>query len=469
ARLQGGAVAEGDVPRQAADAVDGVEVGGCLLVRLAAREESDARHGRGHAGFEQLHGFLRHLIDAGTVLRLLARDHHVGLEHHAFERDPLIVELLEHGLEQPLGDDVAALGVVIAVHQHFRLDDRNDVLVLTKRGVTPERVRVGHDCCVARDVGADVDHRAPFGELGAEPAIFHQALAQTIQALGDQFAGSERQRLRPLVDLDARDRARVLDHFDQRGAVLGGLADGLVVENDAGNVFRHRLGRAKEQLAVVAAIVGARFHADRVEAVLDGTRRLVGGENAAARRDHGLGDLVEFSEVHRNLLHRCAFIGDFAVSLRRWQRADRAVVRYPTLSTSTPGKGLPSSHSRKAPPAVETYVNRPVAPAALSAATVSPPPATVTIFPAAVSSAAASATSTVLMSKGSSSKAPNGPFQTSVLTRASTEQTRSMLRGPMSRIISSSPTPATATTCEGAFAANVLATTASTGNTSSRP
>src|SRR5262249_54443971 len=62
------------------------------------------------------------------------------------------------------------------------------------------------------------------------------------------------------------------------------------------------------------------------------------------------------------------------------------VVRYATLSTSTPGKGLPSSHSRKAPPAVETYVNRPVAPAALSAATVSPPPATVTIFPAAVSS-----------------------------------------------------------------------------------
>src|SRR5215471_18827079 len=51
------AVAEGDAPRQAADAVDGVEMGGCLLVRLAAREESDAGHGGGHAGFEHLHGF----------------------------------------------------------------------------------------------------------------------------------------------------------------------------------------------------------------------------------------------------------------------------------------------------------------------------------------------------------------------------------------------------------------------------
>src|SRR5262245_38382663 len=44
------------------------------------------------------------------------------------------------------------------------------------------------------------------------------------------------------------------------------------------------------------------------------------------------------------------------------------------------------------------------------------------------------------MSKGSSSKAPNGPFQTSIFTRASTEQTCSMLREPMSRIISSSAT-----------------------------
>src|SRR5262249_20093583 len=35
-RLQRAAVAEGDAPRQAADAVDGVEVGGCLFVRLAA-------------------------------------------------------------------------------------------------------------------------------------------------------------------------------------------------------------------------------------------------------------------------------------------------------------------------------------------------------------------------------------------------------------------------------------------------
>ncbi len=38
----------------------------------------------------------------------------------------LIVELLERLLQHPLGDLVAAVDVVVAVHQHFRLDDRHD-------------------------------------------------------------------------------------------------------------------------------------------------------------------------------------------------------------------------------------------------------------------------------------------------------------------------------------------------------
>ena len=49
----------------------------------AAHEESGAEDSGGHAGFEHAHGFLRHLIDVGTILRLLARDHYVGLEHDA--------------------------------------------------------------------------------------------------------------------------------------------------------------------------------------------------------------------------------------------------------------------------------------------------------------------------------------------------------------------------------------------------
>jgi hypothetical protein len=37
-----------------------------------------------------------------------------------------------------------------------------------------------------------------------------------------------------------------------------------------------------------------------------------------------------------------------------WHRPEGIVRRHFCRNTSTPGKGLPSSHSRKAPPAVET-------------------------------------------------------------------------------------------------------------------
>src|SRR5580658_9347272 len=132
------------------------------------------------------------------------------------------------------------------------------------------------------------------------------------------------------------------------------------------------------------------------------------------------------------------------------------------FSTATPGNVLPSNDSRNAPPAVETWVNRSVTEATLSAATVSPPPAKLTSLPAAVSSAAASATSTVPLSNGSYSKAPNGPFQTKVLARARTEMTYSIVRGPMSRIMSVAPTSSTETTRQGACAASLCATTTST-------
>ena len=82
-------------------------------------------------------------------------------------------------------------------------------------------------------------------------------------------------------------------------------------------------------------------------------------------------------------------------------------------SAATPGSVRPSIHSRNAPPAVETKVKSPATPAWLSAATVSPPPATETRLPSLVSAAA------VLRQAQPSpcrtarvSNAPSGPFQT---------------------------------------------------------
>ena len=111
-----------------------------------------------------------------------------------------------------------------------------------------------------------------------------------------------RQGLRALVDLDAGDRAGLLDQLDQRRAVLGVLPDGLVIEDDAGNVLAHRLGRAEQHLAVVAAVLLGRFDIDGVKALLDGAGGFVGSQNALARRNHRKGDFVEFGKIHRIVL-----------------------------------------------------------------------------------------------------------------------------------------------------------------------
>ena len=165
-------------------------------------------------------------------------------------------------------------------------------------------MRVDADRGHGRNALADVDHRAPFGEARALLVIFLQPLGEPVEADGHQFAGTLRQGLRAFIDLDAGDTAGLLDQLDQRGAVLCLLPDGLIIENDAGNVFRHRLLRAEQHLAIVAAIVLGGLHLDGLEPLPDGAGGFVGGEDALAGHHHGVGDLVEVGEIHESSSRR---------------------------------------------------------------------------------------------------------------------------------------------------------------------
>ena len=95
--------------------------------------------------------------------------------------------------------------------------------------------------------------------------------------------GDAGQRLCALVHLDAGHRAGRLDQLDQRRAVLGLLADGLVIQDDAGDMVLHRLVGAEQEFAIVAAVLFGVLHADGVEALLDGAGGFIGGQQALAR------------------------------------------------------------------------------------------------------------------------------------------------------------------------------------------
>ena len=172
---------------------------------------------------------------------------------------------------------ITPIDIVIAIHQDFGLDDRNYLGGLAQRRIARERVRVDMDRGHARNILADVDHRAPFRKARALFVIIRKARGQLVETDSDEFTGTIRQRLGSLVDLDTGNAARLFDQFNQRRPIPGLLPDGLVIEDDAGDVFRHRLLGAKQHLAIVAAGVLGRFDLDRVKPLLDGAGGFVGG------------------------------------------------------------------------------------------------------------------------------------------------------------------------------------------------
>ena len=91
-RLQRAAVGKSELPRQTAGRVHERQMGSRLLVGLAARQERNARHRRRHTGLQHAQRLFCDLL-ARRLAGSLAVDHHVGLQHHAFEADTRIVKL----------------------------------------------------------------------------------------------------------------------------------------------------------------------------------------------------------------------------------------------------------------------------------------------------------------------------------------------------------------------------------------
>ena len=245
----------------------------------------------------QRDGRRRHLRDAGLAGACLARQHHVRLEEHPLERDPLLVERVEHGVERGLGRLEAALDGVVPVHQNLGLDDRDHPRLLTQGRVARERVGIGLDRPIRRKAGADRDHGAPLGEAGPQRGVLGEPLAQPVEAFRHLLPGRGRERLRAPVDLDARNDPLAREDLDQRRPVVRLLADRLVEEDDAAHVVRHARG-GEEHLAVAAAGLLSVRDAQRLEAAPDAGVTLVGGEDALARRDEGASRGLQPFHVH---------------------------------------------------------------------------------------------------------------------------------------------------------------------------
>ena len=144
---------------------------------------------------------------------------------------------------------------------------------------------------------SDVDDGTPFREAGAEFVVLSQPFAQPIESFGHLLAGRSREGVRPLVDLDPRDRARIGEQLDERRAVCGGLPQRLIEEDDAGDAVAQCIVRPEEQLAIIAPLLLRRLDADTIETLLDCAGTFVGRQDPLALGPDGL------RHLHKLLRH----------------------------------------------------------------------------------------------------------------------------------------------------------------------
>ena len=102
--LEGTTEGEADAPRvlDVSNVVHGVEVLAGALLRLATREEGDARDSRRDRSREGAHGVEGNLLGAGLLIALSALKDHVGLDQESLEEKTLLDELLDNGVEHLL-------------------------------------------------------------------------------------------------------------------------------------------------------------------------------------------------------------------------------------------------------------------------------------------------------------------------------------------------------------------------------
>ena len=89
-----------------------VQVRGRVFVRLAARQEHDAGHRRGHVSVVLVQRLVRDLVDVGAIRRAVSGQDHVGLQERPVQVEALVVQL----------------GVDRVEHTSRRLRTRVDVL-----------------------------------------------------------------------------------------------------------------------------------------------------------------------------------------------------------------------------------------------------------------------------------------------------------------------------------------------------
>ena len=201
------------------------------------------------------------------------------------------------GTEDGSGYFLTALDVVVAGHEDFGFDDRDDPGLLRERGVACQGVGVGLNAHRSRNPLPNRDNRPPFREPGPQPGPLGQPVRETVQAAGHLLSWKSGQVDGAGIRLDAGYHPSIGEQLGQRSAIGRRLPHGLVIEDNTADELLHASG-TKQQFTVRAPVILGRFQANTVKPLLDGPGAFVCRQNALSLRHQGLRRRRQLFLVH---------------------------------------------------------------------------------------------------------------------------------------------------------------------------
>ena len=254
--LKGAAVGERESPRlgDVLELIHGVQVERGGLLRLATGEEDNTWKGWHDRARQRADSEPSDLFCAALLSVRGTSSDHVWLEEGTLDDQVLVEHGLHDSAEDELGDAGALVDRVAAIGEDLGLDDGHEAVVLADGTVAGKGVGSLADGDHRWAAISDLEHGSPLGEAAALGVELGSAAIETVETLGSGLAIGAADGNDSLIELDTGLDATRAEELDEVLSTGSGLVDGLLVQDDAGDVLLDSWG-GEEELSVSTSVV----------------------------------------------------------------------------------------------------------------------------------------------------------------------------------------------------------------------
>jgi len=194
----------------------------------------------------------------------------------------VVEHCLHHSGEDLLGDTGTLVDVVVAVGEDLGLDDGHKTVILADGSVAGEGVGGLANGELRGASISNLEDGSPLGKAAALGVEGGSAGSQAVETLSGALVPGATKDDEALVELDTGMNATGAEELNEVLSASGSLVDGLLVHDDAGDIFLDG-GCGEEEFSVCASVVDVVLDGDRVESLSDSASGLVSSEDTLTR------------------------------------------------------------------------------------------------------------------------------------------------------------------------------------------